>query len=57
MLQGIDMIGPYLTEINVTSPTGLCRNTRDLTACGSPAQIWDAIESKRSLSVQKSFKP
>jgi glutathione synthase len=40
---GIDVIGPYLTEINVTSPTGI----RQIKAFGGPdiaALIWDAIE-------------
>lgn len=39
---GIDVIGPYLTEINVTSPTGI----RQIKAFGGPdcaALIWDAI--------------
>ena len=42
---GIDVIGPYLTEINVTSPTGI----RQVKAFGGPdiaALIWDAIEAK-----------
>jgi glutathione synthase len=42
---GIDVIGPYLTEINVTSPTGI----RQIKAFGGPdiaALIWDAIERK-----------
>ena len=42
---GIDVIGPYLTEINVTSPTGI----RHIKQHGGPdiaAMIWDAIEGK-----------
>ncbi len=42
---GIDVIGGWLTEINVTSPTGL----RALEALGGPniaAMIWDAVEEK-----------
>ena len=42
---GIDVIGPYLTEINVTSPTGI----RQLKTFGGPdvaAMIWDAVERK-----------
>lgn len=42
---GIDVIGDWLTEINVTSPTGI----REIKAFGGPdiaALIWDAIESK-----------
>jgi glutathione synthase len=42
---GIDVIGDYLTEINVTSPTGLQEiNAFDDTRL--EAQIWDAIEAK-----------
>jgi glutathione synthase len=44
---GIDVIGDYLTEINVTSPTGI----RSIKALGGPdvaALIWDKIEAKRS---------
>ncbi len=47
LFTGIDVIGPYLTEINVTSPTGI----RQVKAFGGPdiaALIWDAIERKRS---------
>ncbi|MGB1875468.1 MAG: glutathione synthase [Rhodospirillaceae bacterium] len=42
---GIDVIGNYLTEINVTSPTGLQEINRFDDAC-LEAQIWDAIEGK-----------
>ena len=45
LFTGIDVIGPYLTEINVTSPTGI----RQVKAFGGPdiaALIWDAIENK-----------
>ena len=44
---GIDVIGDYLTEINVTSPTGI----REIKRFGGPdiaGMIWDAIERKRS---------
>lgn len=43
---GIDVIGDYLTEINVTSPTGI----REIKRFGGPdvaSAIWDAIEAKR----------
>ena len=43
---GIDVIDGYLTEINVTSPTGI----RAISRVGGPdiaAKIWDAIEKKR----------
>lgn len=43
---GIDVIGGYLTEINVTSPTGL-RAIRNLGGPDIAATIWDSIESKR----------
>ena len=45
LFTGIDVIGPYLTEINVTSPTGI----REVKKFGGPdiaALVWDAIESK-----------
>lgn len=42
---GIDVIGDYLTEINVTSPTGLQEINRFDGAC-LEAQIWDTIEVK-----------
>ena len=43
---GIDVIGDYLTEINVTSPTGIWEVRR----FGGPdiaALVWDAIEARR----------
>jgi glutathione synthase len=43
---GIDVIGPYLTEINVTSPTGLQEINR-FDGVKLEARIWDAIEAKR----------
>jgi len=39
------VIGDYLTEINVTSPTGL-RHIRKLGGPDLSVAIWDAIESK-----------
>jgi glutathione synthase len=42
---GIDVIGDYLTEINVTSPTGLQVINRLDHVC-LESQIWDAIEMK-----------
>lgn len=42
---GIDVIGGFLTEINVTSPTGLPTINR-LNAIQSEALIWDMIEAK-----------
>jgi glutathione synthase len=46
LFTGIDVIGDYLTEINVTSPTGI----RAIAQLGGPdiaALIWDVIEKKR----------
>ena len=43
---GIDVIGgEWLTEINVTSPTGIVAIDR-FNGTDTPARIWDAIESK-----------
>jgi len=46
---GIDVIGDYLTEINVTSPTGLQEINRFDGLTGGDtleARIWDAIEKR-----------
>lgn len=40
---GIDVIGNYLTEINVTSPTGL-QEVANFTGHFPEADLWDAIE-------------
>jgi len=42
---GIDVIGDWLTEINVTSPTGLQQIDR-FDGVSLEAQIWDAIEAR-----------
>jgi glutathione synthase len=42
---GIDVIGDYMTEINVTSPTGLQEINRFDEVC-LEAQIWDVIEER-----------
>jgi glutathione synthase len=47
LFAGIDVIGDWLTEINVTSPTGI----RAIKRLGGPdiaALIWDCIATKRS---------
>jgi len=47
IITGIDVIGHHLTEINVTSPTGI----REIAAFGGPdiaAMIWDRLEELRS---------
>ena len=46
LFTGIDVIGDYLTEINVTSPTGI-RAIRRLGGPDIAAMIWDKIEAKR----------
>jgi len=43
---GIDVIGDYLTEINVTSPTGIQEINR-LSGTKIERDIWDAIETRR----------
>ncbi len=49
---GIDVIDGYLTEINVTSPTGI----RAIARLGGPdiaAKIWDVIEKKRGRLTRR----
>lgn len=45
ILVGIDVIGDWLTEINVTSPTGI-RAIRRLGGPDIAALVWDRIEAK-----------
>ncbi len=48
---GIDVIDGHLTEINVTSPTGIVAVKR----LGGPdiaAMIWDVIEAKRTIALR-----
>jgi len=45
ILVGIDVIGDYLTEINVTSPTGVQEIDR-FDDTNLSAQVWDVIESR-----------
>jgi glutathione synthase len=42
---GIDVIGDYLTEINVTSPTGI-REVRNFGGADIAALVWDAIDRR-----------
>ena len=42
---GIDVIGGFLTEINVTSPTGI-RQVKAFGGTDIAARIWDVIETK-----------
>jgi glutathione synthase len=44
---GIDVIGDYLTEINVTSPTGAVALKR-FTGIDAAALLWDRIEALRA---------
>ena len=44
---GIDVIGNYLTEINVTSPTGIQELER-FDGTNTAALLWEAIEAKRA---------
>ncbi len=44
---GIDVIGDFLTEINVTSPTG-ARQLQRFTGVDATALMWDAIEARRA---------
>jgi glutathione synthase len=46
---GIDVIGDFLTEINVTSPTGI-RAVKNFGGPDIAALIWDKIEAKRKAS-------
>lgn len=49
ILVGIDVIDGHLTEINVTSPTGI-RAIRNVGGPDVAAMVWDAIERKRKAS-------
>lgn len=44
---GIDVIGDYLTEINVTSPTGIQELER-FDGTNTAQRIWEVIEAKRA---------
>lgn len=46
LLVGIDVIGNYITEINVTSPTGI-REVARFGGADIAALFWDAVENKR----------
>ena len=47
---GIDVIGDYLTEINLTSPTGLMELER-FDGTNVAGQIWDAIEARLAAAA------
>jgi glutathione synthase len=46
ILVGIDVIGDYMTEINVTSPTGI-REVKRFGGADIAALFWDCVEGKR----------
>ena len=45
---GIDVIGDYMTEINVTSPTGI-HEVRRFGGADIAALVWDAVEENRKI--------
>jgi glutathione synthase len=47
ILVGIDVIGDWMTEINVTSPTGI-REVKRFGGADIAAAFWDAVEAKRA---------
>jgi glutathione synthase len=47
---GIDVIAGHLTEINVTSPTGIVAIDR-FNGTNTPARIWDAIEARHAARL------
>ncbi|MEM8627364.1 MAG: glutathione synthase, partial [Pseudomonadota bacterium] len=53
VLTGIDMIGPYLTEINVTSPTGV-RELKRFSDIDAAQLFWDAVEKRHASQFKTS---
>ena len=49
LFTGIDVIGDYMTEINVTSPTGI-HEVRRFGGADIAALVWDAIAARRAGS-------
>ncbi len=49
---GIDVIGDYMTEINVTSPTGIQEIAR-LDGIEIAPKIWDAIEARYAARSER----
>ena len=47
---GIDVIGDWMTEINVTSPTG-AQQLKQFTGVDATAAMWDAIEARHVPSA------
>jgi glutathione synthase len=54
LFAGIDVIDGYLTEINVTSPTGI-RAIKNLGGPDLAVAIWDAIEAQLKTGSALSF--
>lgn len=50
MLVGLDVIGDYLTEINVTSPTGM-REIADQTGFNVAGMMVDALEKSTTKNL------
>jgi glutathione synthase len=50
LLIGLDVIGDYLTEINVTSPTGM-REIMDQTSFNVAAMMIDAVERRSAIKI------
>ncbi len=50
---GIDVLGDYITEINVTSPTGIQRIHGRLDGTNLAADIWDAIEARHAERAER----
>lgn len=48
MLTGIDVIGGRLTEVNVTSPTGL-QALKRLSGIDAAAKFWDVVQAKLAV--------
>ena len=48
ILVGLDVIGNYLTEINVTSPTGIQEISR-FNKVNISAKFWDCVETLRNI--------
>ena len=49
LLVGIDVIGDYMTEINVTSPTG-AQALKKFSGIDATAIMWDRVEEIRATA-------
>jgi glutathione synthase len=52
IFSGIDVIGNYVTEINVTSPTGI-RQIGEFGGADIAAMIWDVVEKKVAAQTRE----